>query len=75
MKAWILWAFLYALPFALRDLYLPQSSKKSINSEEENRDHAQIFSFSHLYPAVLCALQRAFPPISISDIFSSQNET
>lgn len=58
------------------EIYICHSPpKKSINSEEENRDHAQIFSFSHLYPAVLCALQRAFPPISISDIFSSQNET
>lgn len=45
--------------------------QKSINSEEENRDHAQIFSFSHLYPAALHALQHAFLPISIADIFAS----
>lgn len=64
MKAWI----------PLRSIFTPKKLLiplfKKI-AREEDRDHAQIFSCSHLYPAVLHALHCAFPTVSISGVFSS----
>lgn len=66
----------YALPLALRDLYLLQFPTNLVlflflkKADTEKWDHAQIFLFFHPYPAVLHVLQYAFSPVSISDVFS-----
>lgn len=71
MKAWILQVFLYALPLALRNLYLPQSPRNLLIplfkkiAEEENRGHAQILHF----PAFILLFYMLYNTLFLQSLF------